>query len=107
MEEDPSRHPVSLKVRPTAKLVEEIESPDGKATHSRGEAKLTQNIHMSGPNARINVNSTDNSANIASVTSEQLFVRLRETANTIAFCVGYIEGCDTFRASLRPEAYRG
>jgi len=77
-------HPVSLKVRPTAKLIEEIESPEGfRATHSIGEAKLTQNIHMHGPNARINVNSTDNSTNIASVSNE-LFVRLRETASTIA-----------------------
>lgn len=44
---------------------------------------MTQNIHMHGPNARINVNSTDNSTNIASVSNE-LFVRLRETASTIA-----------------------
>lgn len=44
---------------------------------------MTQNIHMHGPNARINVNSTD-STNIASVSSEQLFVRLPETASTIA-----------------------
>ena len=66
-------HPISLKVRPTAKLIEEIESPEGfKTTHSRGEAKLTQNIHMHGPNARINVNSTDNSTNIASVSSNTI-----------------------------------
>jgi len=78
-------HPISLKVRPTAKLIEEIESPEGfKTTHSRGEVKLTQNIHMHGPNARINVDSIDNSTNIASVSSERLFVRLRETASTIA-----------------------
>ncbi len=38
---------------------------------------------MSGPNARINVNSTDNSTNIASALNEQLFVRSRETANAI------------------------
>jgi len=77
--------PVSLKVRPTAKLIEEIESPAGFRTiHARGEANLAQNIHMHGPNARVNVNSTDNSMNIASVSNEQLFARLRETASTIA-----------------------
>src|SRR5229473_4980338 len=76
--------PVSLKVRPTAKLIEEIESPEiPKAATAIGGTKLTQNIHMHGPNARINVNSTDNSTNVASVSSEQLFVRLRETASTI------------------------
>jgi hypothetical protein len=77
--------PVSLKVRPTAKLIEEIESPEiiPKAATAIGGTNLTHNIHMHGPNARINVNSTDNSTNIASVSNEQLFVRLRETANTI------------------------
>jgi hypothetical protein len=77
-------HPVSLKVRPTAKLIEEIESPEiPKAATATGGPNVTQNIHMHGPNARINVNSTDNSTNIASASNEQLFVRLRETANTI------------------------
>jgi hypothetical protein len=77
--------PVSLKVRPTAKLIEEIESPEiPKVATAIGGTNVTQNIHMHGPNARINVNSTDNSTNIASVSSEQLFVRLRETTNTIA-----------------------
>jgi hypothetical protein len=77
--------PASLKVRPTAKLIEEIESPEiPKAATATGGPNVTQNIHMHGPNARINVNSTDNSTNIASVSNEQLFVRLRETAKTIA-----------------------
>ncbi len=76
--------PVSLKVRPTAKLIEEIESPEVAKAIAIGGTNLTQNIHMHGPNARINVNSTDNSTNIASVSNEQLFIRLRETANTIA-----------------------
>jgi hypothetical protein len=76
--------PVSLKVRPTAKLIEEIESPEISKATAIGGTNLTQNIHMHGPNARINVNSTDNSTNIASVSSEQLFIRLRETASTVA-----------------------
>jgi hypothetical protein len=76
--------PVSLKVRPTAKLIEEVESPEVSKAPATGGTNVTQNIHMSGPNARINVNSTDNSTNIASVSNEQLFVRLRETAKTIA-----------------------
>lgn len=76
--------PVSLKVRPTAKLIEEIESPEiPKAATATGGPNVTQNIHMHGPNARINVNSTDNSTNIASVSNEQLFGHLRETANAI------------------------
>jgi hypothetical protein len=73
--------PVSLKVRPTAKLIEEIEG-SSKAPRIVG-GNVTQNIHLHGHNPRINVNSTDNSVNIASVSSDQLFMQLRETARSI------------------------
>jgi hypothetical protein len=77
--------PASLKVRPTARLIDEFESlEDSKAITATGGTNLTQNINIHGPNARFNMNSTDNSTNIASVSNEQLFVRLRETASGIA-----------------------
>jgi len=50
---------------------------------SDGRANLAQNIHFHGDNARLNVNSIDNSTNIASVTNEQLFVRMQEAARSI------------------------
>ena len=42
---------------------------------------LTQHIHILGPNARVNTNSTDNSVNV--VTADQLFVEMREAAGAI------------------------
>jgi hypothetical protein len=77
--------PVSLKVRPTAKLIEEIEGSDGSSkTPSTMRGNVTQNIHLHGHNPRINVNSTDNSVNITSVSGDQqLFTQLRETARSI------------------------
>jgi hypothetical protein len=48
-----------------------------------GATKLTQNIHVHGHNPRINVNSTDNSTNIASVSNESLFVQMNEKARAI------------------------
>src|ERR1700674_1892978 len=45
--------------------------------------KLAHNIHLHGDNARLNVNSTDNSTNIASVTNDQLFVQMQEKARSI------------------------
>lgn len=47
-----------------------------------GETKLTQNIHLHGDNPRINLNSTDNSTNIASV-SNDLFVQMHEKTRSI------------------------
>ena len=46
--------------------------------------KLAENIHFHGDNARLNVNSTDNSTNIASIANEQLFIRMQETARSIS-----------------------
>ncbi len=48
-----------------------------------GATKLTQNIHLHGNNPRINVNSTDNSTNIASVSNDSLFVQMHEKARSI------------------------
>jgi hypothetical protein len=48
-----------------------------------GATKLTQNIHLHGHNPRINVNSTDNSTNIASVSNDSLFVQMNEKARAI------------------------
>jgi hypothetical protein len=44
---------------------------------------VTQHIHLHGHNPRVNMNSTDNSVNITSVSSDQLFVQLREAARSI------------------------
>lgn len=44
---------------------------------------VTQNIHFHGHNARINVNSADNSVNIASVSNDKTFVQMREVAQSI------------------------
>jgi hypothetical protein len=48
-----------------------------------GTTKLAQNIHLHGDNPRINVNSTDNSTNIASTSYDLLFVQMKEKACTI------------------------
>jgi hypothetical protein len=45
---------------------------------------MTQNFHLHGDNPRINVNSTDNSTNIASASYGLLFVQMREKASAIA-----------------------
>jgi trehalose-6-phosphate synthase len=46
-------------------------------------ASVTHNIHLHGHNPRINVNSTDNSVNIASVSNDKTFVQMREAAQSI------------------------
>lgn len=53
-------------------------------TAARGAASVTHNIHLHGHNPRINVNSTDNSVNIASVSNDTTFVQMREVAQSIA-----------------------
>jgi hypothetical protein len=45
--------------------------------------KLAQNVHLRSDNSRLNVSSPDNSTNFVSVSSEQLFVHLREKARSI------------------------
>lgn len=44
---------------------------------------MTQNFYIHWYNSRVNLNSTDNSLNITSVSGDQLFVQLREAARTI------------------------
>lgn len=46
--------------------------------------KLADNIHFHGPNARLNVHSTDNSSNAVSLSNDRVFVELREHAKSIA-----------------------
>ena len=45
--------------------------------------KLAQNVHLQNYNSRLNVSSPNNSTNFVSVSSEQLFVHLREKAYSI------------------------
>jgi hypothetical protein len=45
--------------------------------------KLAQNVHLHSDNSRFNVSRPDNSTNFVSVSSEQLFVHLREKARSI------------------------
>jgi hypothetical protein len=45
--------------------------------------KLAQNVHFHGDNFRFNASCNYNSTNVVSVSSEQLFVHLREKARSI------------------------
>jgi len=71
-----------LRVSPTAKLIREVEGGDVGSSPSIG-ATVTQHFHIHGHNPRVNMNSTDNSVNVASVSGDQLFVQLRETVRSI------------------------
>jgi hypothetical protein len=57
-----------------------IPEPIGQAPK---RARVTQHIHMHGPNARVNTNSTDNSVNVATVSNDQVFVKIRDAAGAI------------------------
>jgi hypothetical protein len=46
--------------------------------------KLADSIHFHGPNARLNVDSIDNSSNTVTISKERVFVDLREQAGSIA-----------------------
>jgi hypothetical protein len=72
-----------LKCSPTSKLIDEIESGNSLDSRQLIGAALTQNFHLHGHNSRINVNSTDNSMNVASVSNEKTFVQIREAAQSI------------------------
>jgi hypothetical protein len=67
--------------RPTDKLIDEIEMGDAKPQLIGATVTQTFNIH--GNNPRINMNSTDNSVNIVTVSGDQLFDLLRETARSV------------------------
>jgi hypothetical protein len=45
--------------------------------------KLAENIHFHGPNARLNVDSIDNSTNAVTMSKDRVFVELREQAQSI------------------------
>jgi len=68
---------------PTSKLIDEIEQGDVDSPQLIG-ATVTQNFHLHGPNSRINMNSTDNSVNVGSVSNEKTFVQMREAAQSIS-----------------------
>jgi hypothetical protein len=67
--------------RPTAKLVYEYESSVRQTLEPTGGA-VTNIYHIYGNNSRINVQSTNQSVNVSTVTSEQLFVNLRNALMT-------------------------
>ena len=56
--------------------------PSRGRTESIG-GTLIQNFNMQGHNSRINLNSTDNSANVSSVSNDNTFVQMREAAESI------------------------
>src|SRR5271157_2116483 len=72
-----------LRCSPTSKLIDEIEQGKVDSPQLIG-ANVTQNIHLHGHNPRINVNSTDNSVNIASVSNDKTFVQMREATQSIS-----------------------
>lgn len=62
--------------------LELIPPPIGVPTPRAG--KLAENIHFHGPNARLNVESIDNSTNTVSMSKDRVFIELREQAQSIA-----------------------
>ena len=73
----------TLRCTPTSQLIDEIELGAVESPQLLG-GSVTQNIHFHGHNARINVNSTDNSVNVASVSNDKTFVQMREAAQSIS-----------------------
>lgn len=67
--------------REPGSILESIPPPIGVPTPRSG--KLAENIHFHGPNARLNVDSIDNSANTVSISKDRVFVELREQAKFI------------------------
>ena len=72
-----------LRCSPTHTLIDEIESGTSVDSGQLIGATVMQNFHLHGHNSRINVNSTDNSTNIASVSNDQTFVQMREAAKSV------------------------
>ena len=71
-----------LRCAPTSQLIDEIEQGPVDSAQMIG-GSLTQNIYFHGHNARLNVNSADSSINVASVSNDQVFVRMHEAAKSI------------------------
>jgi len=72
-----------LRVSPTEKLITEIENGDDPRSSPSIGANVTQHFYIHGHNPRVNVSSTDSSVNITTVSSDQLFVQLREATHSI------------------------
>jgi hypothetical protein len=68
---------------PTSKLIDEMEQGNVDSPQLIG-ATVTQNFHLHGPNSRINMNSTDNSVNVASMSNDKMFLQMREAAKSIS-----------------------
>jgi len=68
--------------REPGSILELIPPPIGLPSPRTG--KLAENIHFHGPNARLNVDSVDNSTNSVSMSKDSVFVELREQAQSIA-----------------------
>jgi hypothetical protein len=68
--------------REPGSILELIPPPIGVPTPRAG--KLAENIHFHGPNARLNVDSVDNSTNTVSMSQDRVFFELREQAKSIA-----------------------
>lgn len=72
-----------LRCSPTSKLIDEIESGNNVDVPRLIGATVTQTFHLHGPNSRVNMNSTDNSLNVASVSNDKTFIQMREAAQSI------------------------
>jgi len=68
--------------REPGSILELIPPPIGLPSPRTG--KLAENIHFHGPNARLNVDSVDNSTNSVSISKDRVFLELREQAKFIA-----------------------
>lgn len=72
----------TLRCAPTSELIDEIEQGANGSLRTIG-GSATQNIHFHGPNARLNLHSTDNSLNVVSISNEKTFVQMRDAAQSI------------------------
>jgi hypothetical protein len=64
-------------------LIDEIEQGDVDSPQPIG-ATVTQNFHLHGHNSRINMNSTDNSVNVTSISNDKMFLQMLEAAKSIS-----------------------
>ena len=72
----------TLRCAPTSELIDEIEQGAKDLLRTIGGG-VTQNIHFHGPNARLNLHSTDSSLNVVSVSNDKTFVQMREAAQSV------------------------
>jgi hypothetical protein len=76
---EPSVFDSGTSARASIKLIEAYHNGFRETTSTEHGGSLTQIYNVYGPNARVNVQSTDHSTNISTVTSEQLFSQIRKT----------------------------